>query len=285
MAIYLTKPTGEMRKMQNSDFLPAFYFLPAEVLQASEELFNIPRNPNEALKDKNMVALIESDLMRLMLSDGFAYLAWPHMKIRGTMESYSGYDPFWLFAHRPEYWVQELIDRKIIPQLGEFLQIPPDMGYGYNSWELVQEVMSDIVPAVMEKYNMREIIKIVNQARCVEDFDGRYSQVKIDFHRKWYHTRAKMKTVSLEGLYELEENPIVDIADERIDVVESVCADVSVEEFMKLLKPKDMQILQMRLEGATLKEVADKLGYKTHSAVQKRIKNLCDMCDDFFKVN
>lgn len=43
---------------------------------------------------------------------------------------------------------------------------------------------------------------------------------------------------------------------------------------MKTLSKKDMQILEMRMEGVTLEEIAEKLGYKTHSAVHKRIRKI-----------
>ena len=43
---------------------------------------------------------------------------------------------------------------------------------------------------------------------------------------------------------------------------------------MKTLSKKDMQILEMRMEGVTLEEIAEKPGYKTHSAVHKRIRKI-----------
>ena len=48
---------------------------------------------------------------------------------------------------------------------------------------------------------------------------------------------------------------------------------------------KDKQILQMRAEGYTNQEIADRLGYKTHSAVVKRIKKLGKMYQEYSGLN
>lgn len=45
---------------------------------------------------------------------------------------------------------------------------------------------------------MNEIITVAAEYRCFEDFDYRKSQQKIDFYRKWYHTRAKISVESLD---------------------------------------------------------------------------------------
>ena len=44
------------------------------------------------------------------------------------------------------------------------------------------------------------------------------------------------------------------------------------QRFKATLSPKDMVILELRVEGYGYQEIADKLGHKTHSAVVKRIE-------------
>ena len=41
-----------------------------------------------------------------------------------------------------------------------------------------------------------------------------------------------------------------------------------------MINKKDREILRLRYLGFTLSEIAEKLGFKTHSAVQKRIQKL-----------
>jgi len=278
----LKTKTGELRRMKNADYLPAFYFLPAELVAKREDLFNLPRNPNEILRDWRLIDVVESDLFIEMIIDGFAFLAWRYMGVRGKMEQYSGHDPFWRFAHKSDVWVEELIEQGAIPLLSELLKIPPDMGYNYNSMEYAHEIMSNIVPIAMARYKMDKAIEIVKETRCPEDFDKRQSQVKIDFHRQWYHTRTKIKTVSLENYYIQDKHIEIDVADERVNIIDDVCGELAVDEFKKQLSDTDMQILEMRMQGIGYQEIADKLGFKTHSAVQKRIKKLTESCEDFF---
>ena len=44
------------------------------------------------------------------------------------------------------------------------------------------------------------------------------------------------------------------------------------QRFKATLSKKDMAILELRVEGYTYEEIADRLGYKTHSGVIKRME-------------
>ena len=62
--------------------------------------------------------------------------------------------------------------------------------------------------------------------------------------------------------------------DESFDLEGDTAANVDVERFMATLSEKDRQILELRVEGYTYQEIADTVGYKTHSAVKKRIDKI-----------
>ena len=66
---------------------------------------------------------------------------------------------------------------------------------------------------------------------------------------------------------------------------EEIEEKVDVDRFLSTIEDKDKQILQMRAEGYTNQEIADRLGYKTHSAVVKRIKKLGKMYQDSSGLN
>ena len=66
---------------------------------------------------------------------------------------------------------------------------------------------------------------------------------------------------------------------------EEVEVRVDVNKFLSTLEDKDKQILQMRAEGYTAQEIADRLGYKTHSVVVKRIKKLGNQYQEFSGLN
>ena len=151
-----------------------------------------------------------------------------------------------------------------------------DMGYVPEAE--IDIYLRYIVPKVMEKYNMNAAIQVAKEFRCFEDFDFRDSRQKTDFYRKWYHTRTKHPTISLEGFQEdYAENhngQEWDMPDSSQDIETDVTAQVLVDEFKSSLNEKDMAILQMRMEGNTLEEIAEKLGYKNHSGVLKRIRKI-----------
>lgn len=109
---------------------------------------------------------------------------------------------------------------------------------------------------------------------CDEDFEPWDTNVRKDFLRKWYHTRSKkVQTVSLEALMEDEEDgSIFYIPDATQNVEAYVIAKDFVERFLATLSEKDRQIVELRQDGYSYVEIADKLGYKNHSGVIKRIE-------------
>lgn len=204
-------------------------------------------------------------------------MVWPYMGFGEYMEIYSGYDPAWRFAHCPDYWIQELTDEGILASAGElFKGCHSELGY-VPEWQ-IDIYLRHIVPNVMKKHRMDEIIQVAREYPCFEDFDFRKSNQKTDFIRKWYHTRTKHPMISLEefqeayadahGGQEYEE------PDPSQNVEETVVAQALVDQFKATLSEKDMQILELRMSGDTLEEIAEKLGYKNHSGVLKRIRKI-----------
>ena len=53
------------------------------------------------------------------------------------------------------------------------------------------------------------------------------------------------------------------------------------EQFKNKLTEHDKLILQLRYEGYSLKEIAEKAGFKSPSAVSKRIEKLAVQYEDF----
>jgi DNA-directed RNA polymerase specialized sigma24 family protein len=102
---------------------------------------------------------------------------------------------------------------------------------------------------------------------------NRDTNVRKDFLRKWYHTRSKnVQTVSLEACLEDDEHGIYEIEDTSGDFQDRVAGEDFCQRFKARLSPKDMEILGLRVEGFTYEEIADKLGYKNHSGVIKRMQ-------------
>ena len=173
------------------------------------------------------------------------------------MEIYSGYDPAWRFAHCPDYWIQELTDEGILTSAGElFKGCHSELGY-VPEWQ-IDIYLRYIVPNVMKKHRMDEIIRVAREYPCFEDFDFRKSNQKTDFIRKWYHTRTRHPMISLEefqeayadahGGQEYEE------PDPSQNVEETAVAQALVDQFKATLSEKDMIRSIMSEEKANQRE-------------------------------
>ena len=291
MPVLLKQRDGSLRPFCNAELLPAFYFIPRSILEkCGPKILGIPRCPMNVVRDQEAVATVESNLFQLCIIDAYAYMVWPFMGKSEYMEVYSGYDPAWLLAHSPTFWIEELQEEKILPTAKELFQ----SALMWKTWEFVSEAeifrhLSWIVPQAMGRHNMKAVLQVAEDMRCFEDFDDRNSTQKIDFYRKWYHTRSKARQYSLEQIQEdyaaEHEGQQWDIADEKLDLEQEVLSRVMVDSFLETLPGKDREILRLRMEGETLEEIAKRLGFKSHSAVLKRIRKIGLVYEKFADVD
>ena len=130
-----------------------------------------------------------------------------------------------------------------------------------------------MVEQTIEEQGWGPMLKVVREMPCDEDFEKWDTNVRKDFLRKWYHTRSKkVKTVSLEECMEDENSNIHSLPAPEGDFTVQVEGEDFCQRFKATLSDKDMEILELRVEGYTFEEIASRLGYKTHSAVVKRIE-------------
>ena len=101
---------GSVTPLRNAAWIPAFYFIPEDILQkCGAAIYSIPRTIDELWKDEAAIATVESDLFNLVLSDAYAYMVWPFLCPEiPYMEIFSGDEPSWKLAHRPGIWVRAL---------------------------------------------------------------------------------------------------------------------------------------------------------------------------------
>jgi len=129
-------------------------------------------------------------------------------------------------------------------------------------------LLHDAVETTMKVMEYEEITKIVQDNPTYEDFNhDRYNNYRsIDFNRKWNHSRAQVKTVPLSDM-ERESANSTGIEDE-------VSSNIKLENFWGSITDEDKKLLNMRMSGMTHTELARELGYKTHSAITKRLQKL-----------
>ena len=278
MPIVMKRLDGTQTPYKNSEFIPAYLFLPATILEQCPKELRLPRTVRSYFHDRKVISVVESDLFTELIVDGFAYLVWPYLGVPGYMENYSGYDPVWIMAHGAAFWVQELTDEGVIPTVETLMRNERNEVMACPSeWE-VSFYLEQIVPIAMGKNHLDDVVTAVRELRCPEDYDIRRSNAKNDFFRKWYHTRTKHAEFSLDAWNEARwkqyETQGIDIPDTTEDMESAVISQVDAARFLLQLSEKDKQILQLRLEGRTLEEIAGRLGYQNHSGVLKRIRKI-----------
>ena len=161
MPIMLTRKDGPPTPFRNAEYIPFYYFIPKSILsRCGAELNAIPRNPQVLFRNRAACEFVESDLFRLLIIDAA-----------------------WRFANCPDYWIQELTDEGILASVGElFKGCHSELGY-VPEWQ-IDIYLRYIVPNVMKKHRMDEIIQVAREYPCFEDFDFRKSNQKTDVIRK-----------------------------------------------------------------------------------------------------
>ena len=134
---------------------------------------------------------------------------------------------------------------------------------------------------VIAEQNWQPMIDAIWENRTVEDYESTGSTVKTDFMRKWHHNRSG-KSISLDEMMENEDGDIFEVADPRGEFEQKVISEMQIAAFAEQsITEKDREILKLRMEGYTEQEIADKVGYKTASAVHKRIAKIAGAYEDY----
>ena len=255
----IKREDGSCSEYKNAEFIPAFLMIPKELLiRCGRELFMLPRTRAGLFADPGTIRKVESNLFRECVIDAYAYMAWPHMGLKGRLEDYSGYNPCWNVAHAPSLWIDELTDCGVLPSLEQWLQETepyPDRYHMFMPYALVDAYLSIAVPNVMRRDGYAEWLNCAQENPCFEDFDERqYSWQKADFQKRWYHTRTKHPTtqsVDVLRIHEIENGaePGLFRSNEHAEFENEVAAQIDAERFLQTLSETDQKILSLRLKG------------------------------------
>ena len=145
----------------------------------------------------------------------------------------------------------------------------------HNVVEKVAGVIDEtLIETVMQGQQVSEIFGISKKIPQHEDFTEKLSQDKINFYNKWTHAKTKLGAPLLFS--ELSDDEATNIEGAKMffanDPEEEQRYFFLRDEFAKTLSSTDKEIYYLSEKGLTQKEIADRLGYKTHSAVSKRMK-------------
>ena len=131
-----------------------------------------------------------------------------------------------------------------------------------------------LIEAVMQGQQVPQIFGISKKIPQHEDFTGQLNQDKINFYNKWTHVKTKLGAPLLFS--ELSEDEATNIEGAKMFFANNPEEERRYiflrDEFAKTLNSTDREIYYLLEKGITQKEIAKRLGYKTHSAVSKRMK-------------
>ena len=141
--------------------------------------------------------------------------------------------------------------------------------------------MGNLTDIIVEEENWQPMIDAAWEMRSPEDYDDKFSTVKNDFLRTWHHSRSA-KPISLEEMMKDEDGDVFGVADPAAEFEQTILSEMQIASFAAdNLTDKDREILQLRMQGHTEKEIAEKVGYQTASAVHKRIAHIANAYEDF----
>jgi len=268
-------------KESNLTFLPMAYFLPEEIYISCPTLRKVTRCFGELAKSDSAMAIVESDQFHIEVMDSVAAIVFPHFGFSGWKEHYTGYFPAWQLSYFLPIW-GKLLEELTGWGLQSLFNLRPTEYVPFFDKDFINKTMSLVVKCGVEEHGWQPMLDVIREMPCDEDFEKVNSFARIDFIRKWYHTRSKkVKSISLEECLEDDEHGIHDVEDSSASFEVGIIGQDYVERFKKRLSEKDMKILEMRVEGFTYEEIAKQMGYKNHSGVIKRIRALAKEFDDY----
>ncbi len=188
--------------------------------------------------------------------------------LRGHISCYDkNENPLMLLRNGTAKVVSEAVYKLICENPDGAAQIIEQFSSAFGNTEKADELLGKSIDTVMEAMQFGELASIVQSEPTHEDFSHKQQNFPAaDFDRKWNHSRAK---VVVESVEEIDEQTAY-----AEDVSEIVFASERFTNFWEGLSEDDKTILMYAMNGMTQAEIAQKIGFKTHSAVGKRLAKL-----------
>lgn len=140
---------------------------------------------------------------------------------------------------------------------------------------VVDEFLGKMMSLFLQTQSVPELVELQKSMATHEDFSESVVQnfLKIDFDRKWTHSRSETgAALSLDGLIETFQDALpVEPLDNAVEEVELIDLERKV---LENLNETDKEIYLLKKQGYSQNEIAEKLGFKSASAVSKRLANI-----------
>ena len=188
--------------------------------------------------------------------------------LRGHISCYDkNENPLMLLRNGTSQVVSEAVYKLIDENPDCAAQIIEQFSSAFGNTEKADKLLTKSIDTALDTMQFSELASIVQSVPAHEDFSHKQQNFPAaDFDRKWNHSRAK---VTVESVEEIDEQTAY-----AEDVSEIVFANERFTNFWGDLSEDDKTILMYAMNGMTQAEIAEKMGFKTHSAVGKRLAKL-----------
>jgi hypothetical protein len=234
---------------------------------------------------------------RERLARAWAGTVWRHLmpQPNSGISKFTTDDPIRILAHDLDFWIPpvtqvlegylrdfpvvendvasgpvSLVDGSMLP--GASAANPRMGGDIWRGEEEAAEAVRLTVEAADATGRLRGILDAVRSHRCEDDFSPYWSGAREDFERKLYRKRAKIRVRFVELTDTIPvHGPETEVIDQML-----------FGDFLALLDTRDRTLVVLLRSGFTkLTEVAEAMGYRTHSAVSKRLDHILQQADKF----
>lgn len=277
----------------NRSWLNLFYALPEEILEKRKDYLQLPRCPYDVFRSEEYDDLISDERFLELIWDSYAWAIWQCFEVPkkdGTYRSipgidlfYSGEFPLWRLAYYCVGLMREVFQHNGLG-FQELYDIPEGQQVSFLSYQEWSNLIRNAVDEIIREKDLQPVIDEIWNNRTPEDYSEYYSKVKASFEAQWSHSRTKAgrNMQSLEQLMEkaVEGDGIFSLPDGH-DYTEEALSRLQYEHFLSSLSDKDREVLSLKAEGYTDQEISEKLGYKTHSPIVKRLRKIRTQADLF----
>ena len=143
----------------------------------------------------------------------------------------------------------------------------------------VDRFVDNAMDTLMKTVDYDTLVQVCREFGAPEDFsDIKTNFPRTEFEEKYDHKKAKTKVTysTLAADYAMDVERINSYSPAELAESSAFVAD-----FYEELDEIDLAILKLKIEGKNLEEIADILGFRTHSAIHKRIKRIQQQYLDF----
>ena len=284
---------GEIIEIAQDDdisWLTLFYALPKELAEKYSDALKIPRCPYEVLREGVCAGIVKGEMMKMLVWDCYSWAAWQFFKVKdrkgnyreipGSRSHYAGCFPLWRLSYAIVPYIRMKFE-KCGMGFQNLYNMPKGVEVPWLTYQQFGNLVGNLTDMIVAEQQWQPVIDAAWEMRSPEDYDDKFSVPKNDFMRKWHHNRSG-RSISLDKMMETEDGSVLAIADPRAEFEKDIMDENQIEAFKKsALTDKDQEILRLRMLGHTEQEIADKVGYKTASAVHKRIAKIASIYEDF----